>query len=96
MHLSLDVWLTQSLLAAVSPGTQDSDPAPPVASLGLRCRSGLAGHIVALHVDLSEGLTGVATSQSCNHCVGVFSALLLLVSLLSIVFYYCLSWLLLF
>lgn len=71
MHLSLDVWLTQSLLAAVSPGAQDSDPALPVASLGLRCGSGLAGHLVVLRVDLSEGLTGVATSQSCSHCVSV-------------------------
>lgn len=90
MHLSLDVWLTQSLSAAVSPGAQDSDPAPPVTSLGLRCGSGLAGHQVVLRVDLSEGLTGVATSQSRSRgeCGSLLSPCWLLCFLLCFVIVY--------
>lgn len=75
MHLSLDIQLTQALWAAVSSGTQESDLAPTVTSPGLRFGSGLAGHIVGFHVALSEGLPGVAISQSCSHHVSVVPTL---------------------
>lgn len=91
MHLSLDIQLTQALWAAVSSGTQESDLAPTITSPELRFGSGLAGHIVGFHVALSEGLPGVAISQSCGHHVIVVvlhpPPCQLLFFL--IVFYYC-------
>lgn len=56
MRLSLNTWLTQAPLDAMSLGTQASDPGLTVSPPGLRSGSGFAGGIVMLRVDLSEGL----------------------------------------
>lgn len=56
MHLSLDTWLTQAPLAALSLVTQESDSGPTVSPPGFRFGSGFAGGVVVLCVDLSEGL----------------------------------------